>query len=360
MSATLPVVMMASGSRLAASTSTVRQSPRTSSVRRARAATATASAGGGDSGVKKVVVITGANTGLGFIAAREIAATPGYKVVMACRDLARGEAAAAEVLAQMGAAVDVLKLDLASLSAVDDFVAEFTARYARCDVLMNNAGVLALPQRTLTEDGLEMQMGVNHFGHFYLTSKMLPMILDTPGRPRIVTLTSVAHEFGFVDFENVNSEGFFGYPGAGTPAAGWLTYSRSKLANMYFTYELHRRLRQMGGRGNEIDVNCVHPGLVDTDIQRNLQFDFWPLLRSAGMLVSPEEGARGQVEAAVGPAFEGVSGKYFAEQSTKNPGKEKGTFKIAESSPQSYNQEAAARLWERSEVMTGAVWEWRA
>jgi len=164
----------------------------------------------------KVCVITGANTGLGFIAAREIAKKPGYKVVMACRDATRAANAAKTIAEEIpGADVDAsLTLDLASLSSVERFAAAFDEKYGRLDVLMNNAGVMALPNRETTEDGLEMQMGVNHHGHFALTSRLMPTVLRTPGRKRIVNVSSVAHEWGHIDFDNINSDGFFGYLGA--------------------------------------------------------------------------------------------------------------------------------------------------
>ena len=298
-------------------------------------------------------VITGANTGLGFISAREIASKPGYKVVMACRDLGRGEKAAAEVKEVTGKEVDVMRLDLSVIDSIDAFVEEFTAKYDACDVLMNNAGVMALPDRRLTLNGIEMQMGTNHMGHFYLTSKMMPSIFKAPGRPRIVNLTSVAHEWGHIDFDNINSDGMFGYL-----ASGWLTYGRTKLANIYFTYELHRRLREFGGDGDRVDVNCVHPGIVDTELPRSLSLNFYPALKSMGGLITPDQGARGQIDVATGPKYEGISGKYVAEQSgPNNPGGLKGSFEVSESSRWSYDADAAARLWKRSKVMTGATWE---
>lgn len=264
-----------------------------------------AAAGTGSEG-EKVCVITGANTGLGLISAGEIAKMRGYKVVMACRDPSRGAKAAAEVLSATGQAVDVIKLDLSYLDSVDAFVEEFTRKYDRCDVLMNNAGVMALPERSLTSNGIEMQMGTNHMGHFYLTSKMMPTVLRTPGRPRIVNITSVAHEWGHIDFDNINSDGAFGYL-----ASGWLTYGRSKLANIYFTYELHRRLRDFGGDGLRVDVNCVHPGIVDTELPRSLSLNFYPVLKSIGGLITPEQGARGQIDVAT------VSGAERAKESPK-------------------------------------------
>jgi NAD(P)-dependent dehydrogenase (short-subunit alcohol dehydrogenase family) len=306
-------------------------------------------------------VITGANTGLGFISAREIA-KKGHVVVLAVRDTSKGEKAVSEIKDALknefpddDLALDVMRLDLQDLRSIDSFVRAFTEKYDRCDVLMNNAGVMALPERSFTAYGVETQMGTNHMGHFYLTEKMLPSIFNAPGRPRIVNISSVAHEWGHIDFSNYNSEGFLGYA-----AAGWLTYGRTKLANLYFTYELHRRLRENGGfHGSRVDVNAVHPGIVDTELPRSLSFNFYPQLRELGALITPEEGARGQIELAIGEKFSGVSGKYVAETSGPrgNPFGKKGVHEISESSRWSYDADAAARFWKVSKSMTGAVWE---
>ena len=270
-----------------------------------------------------------------------------------------GADAASRIEASGASRPDVLELDLADLRSVDAFATAFAAKHGRCDVLMNNAGVMALPERALSLDGIEMQMATNHMGHFYLTCAMMPSILAAPGRPRVVNLSSVAHEWGHVDFENVNSEGFLGYP-----ASGWLTYGRTKLANLYFTYELHRRLRLAPGaseRGTDrVDVNAVHPGIVDTDLPRSLLLNFYPALKRSGGLITPEQGVRGQIAAAIDDAFYDVSGKYIAEQSgPRGSGGAgvKGAFEVSESSKYSYDAEAAARFWKVSKAMTGAAWE---
>ena len=350
--------------RVAASAPTARHGARVSVPRRgaslgtrgivsSRAVRAAAGASDGD----KVCVITGSNTGLGYISALEIAKMPGHRVVMAVRDPAKGADAASRIARDAGADVhvDVMPCDLASLESVRAFADAFAEKYDRCDILMNNAGVMALPDRALTLDGIEMQMGTNHAGHFLLTDRMMPSILKAPGRPRVVNLSSVAHEWGHVDFDNIQSEGPFGYP-----LSGWLTYGRTKLANLYFTYELHRRLRASRVADcARVDVNAVHPGIVDTELPRSLSLNFYPALRQSGGLITPEEGARGQIEVATGAAFEGVSGKYVAEQSgpSGRRGARKGTFEVAESSRWSYDADAAARFWKRSKALTGAEWK---
>ena len=195
-----------------------------------------------------------------------------------------------------------------------------------------------------------------------------------------------AHEFGHPDFDNHNSTGMFGYS-----LQGWLTYGKTKLSNLYFTYELHRRMRLAGI--DDVDVNAVHPvslflaifgnfwqflamvcmgnwndgvfcaqGIVDTELPRSLSLNFYPLLRSTGGLITPAQGARGQIDACIGDEWEGISGKYVAEQSGPGgsevgPGGKKGVFKVTESSKYSYDAEAAARLWKVSKTLTGASWE---
>ena len=312
----------------------------------------------------KVVVITGANTGLGFISAREIAAK-GHTVVLAVRDTNKGDKAVVDIKDALKTIessegedvpgdLEVMRLDLQDLQSIDAFVTNFKTKYSHCDVLMNNAGVMALPERSLTVNGIEKQMGTNHMGHFYLTNLMMPLIFKAEGRPRIVNLSSVAHEWGHIGFDNVNSEGYLGYLGS-----GWLTYGRTKLANLYFTYELHKRLRNFGGNGLRVDVNAVHPGIVDTELPRSLSLNFYPTLKEMGSLITPEEGARGQIELAIGEKFENDSGKYVAEKSGPkgNPLGPKGVHEIAESSKYSYDSDQAERLWKISQSMTGATWE---
>ena len=204
----------------------------------------------------------------------------------------------------------------------------------------------APPSRTLTEDGHEAQLGVNHLGHFLLTSLLMEPLLAAP-EARIVSVSSTAHLFGIVNFENLQSEGFFGYP-----ALGWAAYGQSKLCNLLFAYELHRRLRRKGI--SSVDVNALHPGVVDTDLPRNLPiFGGWGPLKALGGIISVEQGAAGHVRLASEAALRGVSGKYFAEQSPSAPG----THREARSSPASYDAQTAERLWELSCDLTGARWD---
>jgi NAD(P)-dependent dehydrogenase (short-subunit alcohol dehydrogenase family) len=202
----------------------------------------------------------------------------------------------------------------------------------------------APPSRTLTADGHEAQLGVNHLAHFLLTDLLLDTLLAAP-HARIINVASTAHLFGSVRFDNLQSEGWFGYP-----ALGWAAYGQSKLCNVLFTYGLHRRLRRAGI--DHVDVNAVHPGVVDTDLPRNLPINIWGPMKALGGIISVEQGANGHVKLASDAALKGVSGKYFAEQSPSKPG----VHEAVRSSAESYDADVAERLWEVSRDLTGAKW----
>src|SRR5687767_538242 len=183
----------------------------------------------------RTIVVTGANSGLGYEGARAFAAK-GADVVMACRNAEKGAGARAKIVAaHPGARVEVMALDLASLASVRRFAEELSARVERIDVLCNNAGVMALPRRETT-DGFEMQIGTNHFGHFALTGLLLPKLLATPGA-RVVTQSSGAHRGGRMDFDDLHARRRY---------RKWAVYCQSKLANLLFAFELDRRFRAKG------------------------------------------------------------------------------------------------------------------
>ena len=185
----------------------------------------------------KTALITGANSGLGFEAAKVLAGK-GAAVTLAVRDTAKGEAAAAAIRAAVpGAELAVAALDLASLASIRSFADAFAGTHGRLDMLINNAGVMAIPRRT-TADGFEMQFGTNHLGHFALTGLLLPLLLTTPAA-RIVTVSSGAHMFGKINFDDLQSERSY---------SKWGAYGQSKLANLLFAYELQRRLAAAGSR----------------------------------------------------------------------------------------------------------------
>jgi len=206
----------------------------------------------------RVAVVTGANSGIGFETARALALR-GARVVLACRNLDKAHTAQARILAERPNAItQVLQLDLADLDSVASFADAFTSSYDRLDVLINNAGVMALPERRTTKQGFEMQLGVNVLGHFALTGRLLPTALAT-SCSRIVNVASLAHKRGRIAFEDLQSERTY------TP---WDAYGQSKLGNLVLALELQRRLTTAG----ETDTMSVasHPGWTQTELGEDM------------------------------------------------------------------------------------------
>ncbi|MFG2311236.1 oxidoreductase [Streptomyces sp. NPDC048566] len=202
----------------------------------------------------RTAVVTGANSGLGYVTARELARA-GARVVLACRSEARGAEAGDRIVAEVpGAEVAFRRLDLGDLASVVDFAAGFGRAYERLDLLVNNAGVMALPAGR-TADGFETQFGVNHLGHFALTGLLYPQIADTPGA-RVVTVSSMVHALANIDLDDLN--------GDRQPYRKWIAYARSKTANLLFTHELARRLSRTGSR---VVAAASHPGYASTNLQ---------------------------------------------------------------------------------------------
>ncbi|WP_080510164.1 oxidoreductase [Halorubrum distributum] len=303
----------------------------------------------------KTVVVTGANSGLGFEGTREFAAR-GATVVMACRSVERAEAAADEVRADAGGGLDgdldVRECDLASLDSVEAFVDGLRDDYDAVDVLCNNAGVMAIP-RSETEDGFETQFGVNHLGHFALTGRLFDL-LDAAegigGDARVVTQSSGAHEQGEMDFSDLNWERSYGK---------WQAYGRSKLSNLLFAYELQRRLDAASGETDEADgpgirsVAC-HPGYTDTNLQMRTAAESGNPLMKVGMKAAnavlgqaPEIG----VEPMLFAATTDVDGGAYVE-----PGglmNMRGHPTVGRSNDASYDRDDARKLWEYSTEATG-------
>lgn len=203
----------------------------------------------------KIVVITGANSGLGYASAVEIA-KKGATIVMAVRNVSKGEKAKTDLLqAVPNATVDLMTLDVGNLQSVRDFASAFKAKYDRINLLLNNAGVMAIP-RTTTADGFEMQLGVNHLGHFALTGLLLDVIVNTPNA-RIHNVSSSANYTGTINFDDLMGEKEYGR---------WTAYGQSKLANVVYTFELDKRLK---AAGYDTMANTSHPGLVMTNLQTN-------------------------------------------------------------------------------------------
>ncbi|GAA3371330.1 oxidoreductase [Streptomyces sannanensis] len=199
----------------------------------------------------RTAVVTGANSGIGLVAARELARR-GARVILACRSEARGKEAEARIRREIpGAEVEFAPLDLADLVSVRQFAEAY--EQPTLDLLVNNAGVMALPYGRTT-DGFETQFGVNHLGHFALTGLLLPKLLDTPGA-RVVALSSAMHALANVDMGDLNSERRY---------RRWIAYARSKTANLLFVHELARRL---AATGSEVIAAAAHPGYAATNLQ---------------------------------------------------------------------------------------------
>jgi NAD(P)-dependent dehydrogenase (short-subunit alcohol dehydrogenase family) len=287
----------------------------------------------------RIAIVTGANSGIGYETARALAHKGGL-VVMACRNLDKANAAAATIQAENPAgSVAVMQLDLGDLDSVSAFVAGFKERYDRLDLLINNAGIMHPPYGQ-TKQGFESQFGVNYLGHFALTGQLLDLIMHTEGA-RIVTVSSMAHRFGAINFDNLNAEEKY---------RANVAYGQSKLANLLFTYELQRRLEVSGNgtAGRDTagrDTVASHPGWTATNLQQNagsLRF------LNRFFAQTPEMGALPTLYAATAPEIQG--GDYCGPSrfiETVGPPKK------VKSNGKSHDAAVAARLWTVSEQLTG-------
>ena len=286
----------------------------------------------------RTAVVTGANTGLGLETARELA-RHGAAVVLAVRVVGKGEAAAADIRASApGADVVVQELDLASLASVRRAAASLRDRYDRIDLLINNAGVMA-PPRSTTEDGFELQFGVNHLGHFALTGLLLDAMRSVAGS-RVVTVSSVTHRFGsHIDLEDLG----------GTRRYHRVSgYTRSKLANLVFTNELQRRLL---AAGVATEAYAAHPGWSRTEIARSSPAAFRVVERIGQPLAqSRARGAQPILRAATDPAA--VGGRCYGPGGVAQLW---GDARVVRSSRTSHDPELGRRLWDASEAATGVT-----
>ncbi|XP_023177894.2 retinol dehydrogenase 13-like isoform X2 [Drosophila hydei] len=278
----------------------------------------------------KIVIVTGSNTGIGKETVLELARR-GATVYMACRDKARTEIARLEIIEETkNNNIFFRELDLASLDSIRKFVADFKNEEDKLHILINNAGVMRCP-RMLTKDGFEMQLGVNHMGHFLLTNLLLDLLKK--GAPsRIVNVSSLAHTRGSININDLNSEQSYSEGDA---------YSQSKLANVLFTRELAKRLK-----GSGVTVNALHPGVVDTELGRHMKILngafgrivlrtlLWPLLKT------PKSGAQTSLYAALDPDLENVTGVYFSDCKEKQV------------APAATDDKTGKLLWEESEKWT--------
>ena len=287
----------------------------------------------------RTAVVTGGNTGIGFEAARVLAAR-GASVVLAVRNLEKGKDAATRISALApGADVTVQRLDLSSLASVRDAAAELRSRHDTIDLLINNAGLM-YPPRGTTADGFELQLGTNHLGHFALTGLLLDRLLPVPGS-RVVTISSIGHRIrAAIHFDDLQWE--HGYDRVGA-------YGQSKLANLMFTYELQRRLAAEGAPTVAV---AAHPGFSNTELGRNLPAPLRVVQGAVGRFVSqpPAMGALPTLRAASDPGV--LGGQYYG------PGGFRGVVGhpvVIASSDQSYDADIQRRLWAVSEELTGVV-----
>ncbi len=288
----------------------------------------------------KTILVTGANSGIGYQAALEFARHGGH-VMLGCRNPTKGQAALARLKTEVAnAKAEVAEIDVASLASVRAFAEGFLHRGGTLDVLVNNAGVMALKDRELTIDGFERQFATNHLGHFALTGLLLPALKASP-TARVVTVASLAHRNGKMEWDNLQGERIYD---------GWDAYNRSKLANILFANELNRRAATAGMPLISVPV---HPGISRTSIVEN-----GPGGGSVKMIVlrilSPimtQDDALGALPteyAATAPEVAG--GQYIGPDGFQEF---KGYPKVVQPRPQALDQAAAKRLWEVSEELTG-------
>jgi len=273
----------------------------------------------------KTCLITGATSGIGKATALALARM-GATLVLVCRDRNRGEQTRAAIRAQSaGAEVDLMLADLASQQEIRRLAGEFLTTGRPLHVLVNNAGVVNT-SRSVTVDGIETVFAVNHLAYFLLTHLLLDR-LQQSAPARIISVASDAHKFGAMNFDDLQAERRY---------RTMRVYGQSKLANILFTYELARRLQ-----GTGVTVNCLHPGAVATGLGTNNGAWAKPIIKLLGLFFrSPERGAATSIYLASSPEVEGTSGKYFVDCRPRR------------SSPASYDEASAKRLWEISERMT--------
>lgn len=287
----------------------------------------------------RTAVITGANSGIGFEAAR-VLAEHSAAVVLACRDSGKARDAAARISAAAPqAAVTVVHLDLASLASIREAAEEIRARHDPLDLLINNAGLM-MPPRGVTADGFELQIGTNHLGHFALTGLLLDRLLAQPGS-RVVTVSSNGHRTGRINFDDLQSQRRY---------RRMTAYAQSKLANLMFTYELQRRLAAAGAATAAL---AAHPGTAFTELTRHMPGPVQYLNQSLGgaFTQSAQMGALPTLRAATDPAARG--GQYYGPDGRFEF---KGYPRSVKSTARSHDEQAQRRLWQESERLTGVTY----
>lgn len=280
---------------------------------------------------RKIALVTGANAGMGKATVAALA-DKGYHVVMLCRSASRGQAAYDELIQTSGRSLELMLCDLGRMQSIRDFAGAFTAKYDHLDVLVNSAGVITLNRRE-TADGLELQFGVNHIGHFMLTLLLLTS-LSKATHGRIVVVGSGAHNVGHIHFDDINLKKYNVVR----------SYAQSKLCNLLFTRELAKRLKEAG---SGITVNTAHPGAVGTQMGVDRDTGFGSTIMRVLRLVflTPEQGARTAVYLATDDSVTDISGEYFYR------------CRIWRSSRRSKDMQSAARLFALSESICGVTFD---
>lgn len=282
----------------------------------------------------KIILITGANSGLGLEAATVLSAK-GAKVIMAVRNLEKGKEAVSKIMQKnKNAHVELMRLDLADFNSIHQFSNEFHAKYTKLDILINNAGIMYPKRREITKQGFETHFGTNHLGHFLLTGLMLDLLKQTP-QSRVVTQSSTFHKYGGdIHFDDLNGEKTYGKVKA---------YAQSKLANLLFTYELDRRFKM---HKHDSIATAAHPGYTATDLQRS---QGW-VVALANQLIAQkiEIGTLPVLRAATEPNL--IGAEYFGPTKWFEM---RGYPEKVNSSDKSYDTRMAEGLWEVSEGLVG-------
>lgn len=280
----------------------------------------------------RLAVVTGANVGIGFESALALAGL-GMEVIIAARNRMKAEEAISRIIREYPESkVKFMHLDLSSMRSVNNFAAEFHRNHQKLDLLINNAGIM-MPPRNLTEDGFESQLATNYLGHFVLTALLYPALQETTGS-RIISLSSIAHKYGSIRFDDIHFAKGYNRMKA---------YSQSKLACLIFAFELDRRLRRAGARPVSA---AAHPGVASTHLGRNMT----PVLRYFFPRIGQpaREGALPVLRAALDQAVSG--GEYFGPDGWNEM---KGLPVRTGSSKLSQDQAVADRLWKVTEKITG-------
>jgi len=287
----------------------------------------------------KTIIVTGGNSGLGYESVKAFA-LKGATVILACRNLAKGEKAKNEILkTNPSGEIQVMQLDLANLTSVEAFAKKFASEHKQLNVLLNNAGIMATPN-IKTDDGFEAQLGTNHLGHFALTGHLLPLLKGTP-QSRVVNVSSLAHKGGKMDFNDLMFEKCRKFK-------PMRAYGQSKLANLLFTYELQRFFE-----ANNIDCIAVaaHPGGSNTRLANHFETNKFMEAVSKiarGAMQPAAKGALPQIRASVDANVKG--GDYFGPSGI---GELFGYPVLVKSNAASHNEENARKLWVVSEKLTG-------